>query len=429
MRVCLSKLSAAGAPRRRAPVLRLARRGLDLSYSPRRNAPKLNHMIPRLNPHRLRESEANRRAVPEAASEHPAATERPWRDLAVPMLHLPDALDAALREVTTRRLRARGAHAGTPPEERGVDEQAAERMHGAYAGVYRALHEARRRLPGWQPRSSLEFGAALGAGSWAVAEVWPAAQLALTAVEPNSELRFAAAELWEGGHTAVGATPPPADWLARLPPASVRYDLVTAPYCLEGLPADALEAALDGLWERVAPGGLLALTLPASRSGFATLLLSRARLLDASRAPPGQLGYNAVGGAAAARPVAPCPHSAACPLRPGGPLMPWHAKRRESVPPVCHAEQLVLESAASAYLHRARRRGGLARSSYLEKVCYLVVQRRNPEDQGEGRGAGGRAPTAGRGLCGLRASSRSMRDARIAERSPRDSLSREIVER
>ena len=147
-------LSAAGAPRRRAPVLRLARRGLDLSYSPRRNAPKLNHVIPRLNPRRLRESEANRRAVPEAASERPAATERPWRDLAVPMLHLPDALDAALREVTTRRLRARGAHAGTPPEEMGVDEQAAERMHGAYAGVYRALHEARRRLPGWQPRSS-----------------------------------------------------------------------------------------------------------------------------------------------------------------------------------------------------------------------------------------------------------------------------------
>ena len=164
-------LSATGAPRRRAPVLRLARRGLDLSYSPRRNAPKLNHVIPRLNPRRLRESEANRRAVPEAASEHPAATERPWRDLAVPMLHLPDALDAALREVTTRRLRARGAHAGTPPEEMGVDEQAAERMHGAYAGVYRALHEARRRLPGWQPRSSLEFGAGLGAGAWAAAEV------------------------------------------------------------------------------------------------------------------------------------------------------------------------------------------------------------------------------------------------------------------
>ena len=52
-----------------------------------------------------------------------------------------------------------------------MDEQAAERMHGAYAGVYRALHEARRRLPGWQPRSSLEFGAGLGAGAWAAAEV------------------------------------------------------------------------------------------------------------------------------------------------------------------------------------------------------------------------------------------------------------------
>ena len=63
------------------------------------------------------------------------------------------------------------ASAGTPPEEMGVDEQAAERMHGAYAGVYRALHEARRRLPGWQPRSSLEFGAGLGAGAWAAAEV------------------------------------------------------------------------------------------------------------------------------------------------------------------------------------------------------------------------------------------------------------------
>ena len=42
-------------------------------------------------------------------------------------------------------------------------------------------------------------------GSWAAAEVWPAAQLALTAVEPNSDLRFAAAELWEGGQSALEA--------------------------------------------------------------------------------------------------------------------------------------------------------------------------------------------------------------------------------
>ena len=239
-----------------------------------------------------------------------------------------------------------------------------------------------------------------------------------TAVEPNAELRLAGAELcsavpdasamqladgsnnptgWDetehegkaGGDTqAMGA--PNIDWVAHLPQLPDTYDLVSAPYSLESLPADSLQLAVRALWARVRKGGILAVALPATRSGFAKMLLTREELL-------GRSGAGATRGEERAGPpctdamlVAPCPHVHGCPMRPGSALLPWHAKRGDRVPPSCHVEQKVVESSASAFLHRAQRRGD-SRSHFLERMCYIVV-RKSGADEAIGNEPGQHSP-------------------------------------
>jgi len=308
------------------------------------------------------------------ASGNPAAEAAPSADSAA-------ASSAERGDGPRRGLSPAAAEEGDQPS---VDEFAAHRLHGAYAGAHRMLWEARARLPDFSPKDTLEFGAGLAPTAWAAGAVWEAGadQRQHTAVEPNPELRAAGAELCTpgageratargaGGSGKIAEGAPAITWVDKLPPHSVQYDIVSAPYCLEALPADSLRTAVASLWARVREGGLFAVALPATRSGFATLLLVREALLEVN---PDAVAHEVSN----LRVLAPCPHAFSCPMRPGGMLLPWLAKRGDKVPPVCHTEQKVFESSASAYLYRLNRNGP-GRAQFLEKFSYLVVQKTNP---------------------------------------------------
>ena len=116
------------------------------------------------------------------------------------------------------------------------------------------------------------------------------------------------------------------------------------------MPAEAVEATLLALWERTAPGGVLALVEPATAEGFGQLTLAREILCGSGEA----------GGVAGgeAQIVAPCAHMQRCPLAPGGPLQEWHAgKRRRKQKDLCYSSQRYHESNARSFSERKSRRG------------------------------------------------------------------------
>ena len=98
-------------------------------------------------------------------------------------VRLPEALEHAISECFTPHIRAdikaakRAVNAGRleslASKRLTIYDFAALRLDRSYAACYRVCHELTCRLPGFTPTSVLEFGAHLGAGSWACSAIWP----------------------------------------------------------------------------------------------------------------------------------------------------------------------------------------------------------------------------------------------------------------
>ena len=303
-------------------------------------------------------AEASQRA---SATDHVPPLFRRGEYLA--LLRLPDALDGALASRLLPRLLAADAHA---PLTRS-DAFAAWRLDRSYAACYRVLHEAACRLPGYVPRSMLEFGATLAPGCWAAHALWQSAPTRCVAVEPNDELRSVGAEL-SNGHGAAG---PVVLWSARMPPLEVpgseasraggvaasRFDLVVAPFSVSALPPELQAAALDALWQRVDVGGVLALIEDASTEGAECLRRGRRYLGE-------QVG---------ARHVAPFPGVDQLELLCEAALMirkPDVLAQAELV----SLKQAVVESGARRAVERSKRRGREWRAIH-ERFAYVLVAR------------------------------------------------------
>jgi len=173
---------------------------------------------------------------------------------------------------------------GLSPELR-VAAYLVTRMPATYAAAAAVLSEVRARTAA-PIASVLDIGAGTGAASLAARAAFPLARLTLC--EPDPAFAQAARELlpealWQ-----------PSDFTSPAPfPA---HDLVVAAYSLGEVPTPAaLEAALR-MWEaaRVA----LAIVQPGTPAGFSLVRQVRDRLLTAG-----------------AHMLAPCPSSAACPMR------------------------------------------------------------------------------------------------------------------
>ncbi len=119
-------------------------------------------------------------------------------------------------------------------------------------------------------------------------------------------------------------------------PVGEPHDLVVLAYVLDELEPSARPALIERLW--AATGDMLLLIEPGTPAGWQRILAARERLLSAGAAM-----------------VAPCPHAAACPLRP---------------PDWCHFAQRVPRSRR----HRQAKAAALPWED--EKYIYLAVSRR-----------------------------------------------------
>ncbi|MFM9847430.1 MAG: small ribosomal subunit Rsm22 family protein [Hyphomicrobiaceae bacterium] len=172
---------------------------------------------------------------------------------------------------------------------------AVTRMPATFAGISAALAYTAGQLPDWRPSSLLDLGAGPGTAAFAAVDLWPDIRH-VTMVERNATSRSLARKLAEGApmpalsgaRIIAGNLPAGA---AHLPDA----DLVVAAYVLvelhEAEVVPMVRAALSKARQA------LVLVEPGTPAGFERIRMARTALIG--------LG---------ARPVAPCPHSHACPI-------------------------------------------------------------------------------------------------------------------
>ncbi len=213
---------------------------------------------------------------------------------------------------------------------------AAYRMPATFEAVRSALEAFRDRLPEWVPASHVDVGGGTGAASWAVAAAWAGHERRTTVLdwaEPalalGAELARAAQD--EGLRTAQWRRQTIGDALA-IPDGT---DLVTVSYVLGELTEADRRAVTD---EAARAARAVVMIEPGTPDGYLRVIEARDRLI-----------------AAGFRVVAPCPHSAACPIEPGS---DW-----------CHFSARVSRSS----LHRQVKGGSLPYED--EKFSYVAAVR------------------------------------------------------
>ena len=293
----------------------------------------------------------------------------------IKQVQLPDALNAALDEHTVSELRSRYKR-GLEDAPADVHDFATFRLDLMYAATHRVLHEAKIRIPELAPERLLEFGAGLGPLAWAADAVFgPDDAREVIAVEPNPKLRALGEDLSSASDVRIRWTYA----LPSVPSEEAPFEMVSGAYALGALPPRAIDAAVVALWQRTAPGGVLALVEPATNRGFSTILRARSVLLgtplDAEDGEdPLAAQSSSVPAIADARIIAPCPHANRCPLTPGELVLPWQRADKAAHSTTCHQQQLVVESVARRYAMRRERRGA-ERRIQSERFSYLLVQK------------------------------------------------------
>ena len=220
--------------------------------------------------------------------------------------HVTDALETMLHGVSRTDLAQRAAHlsrsyrsGSASPDAIGPFPDAlayaVTRMPATFAAVSVALAYTAEQLPDWHPGSLLDLGAGPGTASFAALDQWPDIRH-ITMVERNAASRSLARKLAEAApmpalsdaHIVAGDL---TTGTAHFPDA----DLVIATYVLVELQdADVVPMVQTAL--RKARQALV-LVEPGTPAGFERIRMARTVLIGAG-----------------AKPVAPCPHSLACPI-------------------------------------------------------------------------------------------------------------------
>jgi ribosomal protein RSM22 (predicted rRNA methylase) len=283
----------------------------------------------------------------------------------VPIRDLTEVVDRLIGRYRTETAAAEPI-LGTPDEVAGY---AAYRMPATFAAVRSALGQLVRAHPGLAPRTQLDLGGGTGGAVWA-------ASAAFGSLAEITALDHVAAVLAVGrriASVADSAAVRGADWRQATvdsdfpdSPGSPDFpgfpgaDLVTVSYVLSELS----EAAQDRLVRRAASAAaeLVVLVEPGTPRGYARIMAARTTLIG--------LGFAV---------LAPCPHSAACPLVAG---KDW-----------CHFGARVNRSG----LHRKLKAGEL---SYEDEKFSFVAAGRTPV-VGSGAGRVVRRPAQRKGLVSL----------------------------
>ncbi|HEY3926053.1 MAG TPA: small ribosomal subunit Rsm22 family protein [Acidothermaceae bacterium] len=260
---------------------------------------------------------------------------------------LRDCIDDALAGTTAAGLTARverligtyrsGATPVTPILATADDvlAYAAYRMPATYAVVRAALQQLELGVPGFQPRTLVDFGAGTGAVAWAAADVWSTLS-DVTLLEQSVAAIELGKRLMLGSSSVVLGVAVWRQWRLSTPAADAgQFDVATAAYVLGEL-TEQQQAVLVGLLMASAP--TVVVIEPGTPAGFARVIRAREALIDG--------GFSI---------AAPCPHECACPMLERG---DW-----------CHfAERL-----DRSRLHRSVKAGELSYED--EKFSYVAAAR------------------------------------------------------
>jgi ribosomal protein RSM22 (predicted rRNA methylase) len=210
---------------------------------------------------------------------------------------------------------------------------AAWRMPATYAALRSVFRRLAESQPDFAPKRMLDIGAGSGAAIWAAAEQWPSLQHVVAIERQPAMVRL-------GKQLTISTNLPTVVWqqqdvmtLDRLPES----DLVVAGYVYGEIEATARNLFLSRLWK--ATSGALVLVEPGTPAGHTTILHARGELIKRD-----------------AYLLAPCPHTASCPL----------AERNDW----CHFSQRIARPAFQ------RRLKGASAPFEDEKFAYLIVSRR-----------------------------------------------------
>ena len=208
----------------------------------------------------------------------------------------------------------------------------ATRLPATYAAVRASMEAVAAVRPDFAPVTALDVGAGPGTALWAAADCWPGLDDALL-IEGSPAIRAV------GEALAREAAPARIAWragdvAASLPELEPR-DLVTLAYVLDELSEDARDRLVDRLWALTAD--TLLIVEPGTPAGWSRILRARLRLAEAG-----------------AHLLAPCVHSAACPL---------------AAPDWCHFSRRV----ARSRLHRQAKGAEVPWED--EKYAYVAVSR------------------------------------------------------
>jgi ribosomal protein RSM22 (predicted rRNA methylase) len=213
-----------------------------------------------------------------------------------------------------------------------VAAYAAYRMPATFEAVHSALEAFAATVPDWTPGSHVDVGGGTGAATWAVTATWPGERgvTVLDWAEPALAL----------GREIAAANPDlrGARWQRARIGADLSLDdtdLVTVSYVLNELSEPDRAALVDAA---AAAAQAVVIVEAGTPAGYARVIEARDRLIRA--------GLHV---------VAPCPHSAACPIEPG---TDW-----------CHFSARVSRSS----LHRRVKGGTLPYED--EKFSYVAATR------------------------------------------------------
>lgn len=166
----------------------------------------------------------------------------------------------------------------------------AARMPATFAANTMAMSEIVKRLPDFEPKSSLDIGAGPGTSTVAAREMFGGIEMSHL-VEPNLYLKKA-------GETLLGEALSGVVWHSSQVEAfqpSQQYDLVIASYVFNEIDPKKLPSLIGKLWE--ACSGVMVILEPGTPQGF--------EIINTVRNGAISRGINI---------VAPCPHHGQCPL-------------------------------------------------------------------------------------------------------------------
>jgi ribosomal protein RSM22 (predicted rRNA methylase) len=216
----------------------------------------------------------------------------------------------------------------------------AHRFPSTFATNFRVLMEIFKRVPDFNPRRILDYGAGPGVSSLAVLQVWKDSKdKTVTCVEPSLNMQRVGKYLLSDCEAQV-------DWQTTLYGMGMdKYDLITVSYVLmEIRDQDSRDLLIQNLYSRLRVGGILVVIDCGTPTGFRYIHRIREQMI--LKQPENSWHI-----------VSPCPHESACPLAMTG--KDW-----------CHFDQSVRR--LPHYLYE---KGSKKNHTDFEKFSYLVVRK------------------------------------------------------